>query len=63
MKEFALQSEYPNRILYNDYTVEQGITYRYSLQQYNNHNIYSERRISNSVTADFEDLFLYDGER
>ena len=63
MKEFALQSEYPSRILYNDYTVEQGITYRYSLQQYNNHNIYSERRISNSVTADFEDLFLYDGER
>lgn len=63
MKEFALQSEYPNRILYNDYTVEQGITYRYSLQQYNNHNIYSERRISNRVTADFEDLFLYDGER
>lgn len=63
MKEFALQSEYPNRILYNDYTVEQGITYHYSLQQYNNHNIYSERRISNSVTADFEDLFLYDGER
>lgn len=63
MKEFALQSEYPNRVLYKDYTVEQGITYRYSLQQYNNHNIYSERRISNRVTADFEDLFLYDGER
>lgn len=63
MKEFALQSEYPNRVLYKDYTVEQGITYRYALQQYNNHNIYSERRISEEVVADFEDLFLFDGTR
>ena len=63
MKEFTLQSEYPTRLLFTDYTVEQGITYRYSLQQYNEHGVYSERKISNEVIADFEDLFLYDGER
>lgn len=63
MKKFTLQSEYPSRLLFTDYTVEQGITYRYSLQQYNAHGVYSERKISEEVIADFEDLFLYDGER
>jgi hypothetical protein len=33
------------------------------LQQYNEHKVFSERRLSNSVVADFEDLFLYDGTR
>jgi hypothetical protein len=32
MKEFTLQSEYPTRLLFVDYTVEQGITYKYALQ-------------------------------
>lgn len=63
MKKFALQSEYPNRVLFKDYTVEQGITYQYALQQYNSNEVYSERKLSNSVVADFEDLFLYDGQR
>lgn len=63
MKELTLQSEYPTRLLFVDYTVEQGITYQYSLQQYNEHGIYSERKVSNTVIADFEDLFLYDGKR
>lgn len=63
MKKFALQSEYPTRELYKDYTVEQGVTYQYALQQYNTNEVYSERKVSKSITADFEDLFLYDGER
>ena len=63
MKEFTLQSEYASRLLFTDYTVEQGIIYKYSLQQYNEHGVYSERKISEEVIADFEDLFLYDGER
>lgn len=46
-----------------DYTVEQGKTYIYSLQQYNNYNIYSSRLLSNKVYVDFEDMFLLDGER
>lgn len=48
---------------YKDFTVEQGITYQYSIQQYNDLGIYSDRIISNSVLMDFEDMFLYDGQK
>ena len=48
---------------YKDFTVEQGITYIYSIQQYNDLGIYSDRIISNSVLMDFEDMFLYDGQK
>lgn len=60
---FSLQSEIPDRLLFTDYTVAQGVKYTYSLQQYNNNNIYSDRMYSNDIVADFEDLFLYDGKR
>lgn len=63
IKEFTLQSEFPTRELVTDYTVEQGITYQYSIQQFNKYGVYSERLLSNEVIADFEDLFLYDGKR
>ena len=63
LKEFSLKSEHPTCLLYTDYTVEQGITYKYSLQQYNTYGIYSERKVSDEIVADFEDLFLYDGKR
>lgn len=48
---------------FKDFTIEQGKSYKYSLQQYNSANLYSDRLISNEVTADFEDIFLYDGEK
>lgn len=48
---------------YRDFTVEQGITYKYSIQQYNDLGIYSDRIISNTVLMDFEDMFLYDGQK
>ena len=60
---FSLQSEIPDRLLFTDYTVAQGVKYTYSLQQYNNNNIYSNRIYSNNIVVDFEDLFLYDGKR
>ena len=60
---FSLQSELPDRVLFTDYTTEQGVTYTYSLQQYNENGIYSDRSYSNSVLADFEDLFLFDGSK
>lgn len=56
-----------------DCIVEQGASYKYSLQQYNENGIYSERIISKiyegskavekEVRADFEDMFLFDGEK
>ena len=60
---FSLQSEIPDRLLFTDYTVAQGVKYTYSIQQYNTHGVYSDRMLSNEIVADFEDLFLYDGHR
>lgn len=64
IREFRLSSAPPSDFRFEDHTIEQGILYKYSLQQYNNLNgIYSNRIISDIIEADFEDAFLYDGER
>lgn len=60
---FTLQGELPSRILWRDFTVEQGKTYIYSIQQYNDFGLYSSRILSEEITVDFEDAFLFDGER
>lgn len=62
-KRFDIQSLIPEKWGAVDCTVEQGVTYMYSLQQYNEHGVYSDRIISNEVFSDFEDSFLYDGEK
>ena len=62
-KRFDLQSMLPEKWSLMDCTIEQGVTYKYSLQQYNENGIYSDRIVSNGVFADFEDAFLYDGEK
>lgn len=48
-----------------DYTVEQGKTYIYCIQQYNNSEppLVSNRSISAPVTVDFEDFYLIDADR
>ena len=58
-----LQSVLPSDINFKDFTIEQGKTYIYGLQQYNDNGLYSERIVSNSVYADFEHAFLFDGTR
>ena len=63
IRRFDLISVVPSTWSYKDCTVEQGITYKYSLQQYNSKGIYSDRIISNEIEVDFEDMFLYDGAR
>lgn len=63
IRRFDLISVVPSTWFYRDCTVEQGISYKYSLQQYNSKGIYSDRIISNEIEADFEDMFLYDGMR
>lgn len=64
IRSFTMSSTSPDRFYFKDCTIEQGVVYRYSIQQYNENNgIYSNRIISNLVEADFEDAFLYDGER
>lgn len=57
--------------LFIDFTVEQGVTYAYALQQYGDSQISDRIQfISNQnnvwedyILADFEDMFLYDGIR
>lgn len=61
--KFSLNNEIPQKFLYRDFTIEQGKTYKYSIQQYNDVGLYSNRIISDSITADFEDMFLFDGEK
>lgn len=59
-------------LLWEDFTVQQGVQYRYSLQAYNSYGLYSNRilnvnniteRLPMNISVDFEDSFLYDGER
>lgn len=63
LSTFKLVSERPTRHLINDFTAEQGRKYKYSIQQYNDNGLYSSRIFSNVVFSDFEDIFLYDGNK
>lgn len=63
ISRFKLAGQFPSRWLWRDYTGQQGKTYQYSLQQYNDKDLYSNRLLSNIVYCDFEDAFLFDGER
>lgn len=61
---FALFGEKPSSHNWKDFTVQHGFTYIYSLQQYNKEwQIYSNRMLSNSIVANFEHSFLFDGKR
>lgn len=60
---FKARNLYPSNWSTKDFTVEQGRNYIYSIQQYNDFGLYSERILSNEVFADFDDMFLYDGEK
>lgn len=63
LQEYSFKSQSINSFYFNDYMIEQGKNYIYSFQQYNSSGIYSKRAISNLVYADFEDLFLLDGNK
>lgn len=60
---FKLTGEFPSNFVFHDFTVEQGETYRYSLQQYNDYGIYSRRILAEDIYVAFEDAFLFDGKR
>ena len=53
----------PSSWTFQDFLIEQGMSYIYALQQYNDHNVYSVKMLAPEVEADFEDSFLYDGTR
>ena len=61
--DFCLYGQQPSKYVYKDYSVMHGVQYKYAIQQYNDYDLYSARIISDAVRAEFEDMFLYDGER
>lgn len=63
VSRFKLAGQIPSRHLWKDFTVEQGKHYQYSLQQYNDDGLYSNRMLSEIIYSDFEDAFLFDGKR
>ena len=63
LKKFSLKYESPTKTVFRDFAIEQGKTYTYSIQQYNEKDVYSDKKKSNKVYADFDDMFLFDGER
>jgi hypothetical protein len=52
-------------LLCKDHTVSQGFSYKYAIQAYNSLGTYSNRMLNREgdVVCDFEDAFLWDGER
>ena len=59
--KFTLYGQQPSRWIWKDFTVKQGVSYRYALQQYNDSGLTSNRLESDQVYADFEHAFIYDG--
>ena len=58
---FLLSGQEPEGYIFQDFTIEQGETYQYAVQQYNLSGIYSNRIYSEIIDASFEDAFLFDG--
>lgn len=49
--------------IWKDFTVEHGKSYKYAICLVNSQGGYSSRLESNEVPIDFEDIFLFDGEK
>lgn len=62
---FDMINEKPDMTLWQDFTVQQGVSYKYALQAYNDNGLYSNRLLNKegAIFADFEDAFLFDGEK
>lgn len=54
-----------DKVICKDYTVQQGLSYIYAIRAYNSVGLFSNRlkNVEGPIIADFEDAFLYDGER
>ena len=63
MAKVTITKHSNGKILFTDFTLEHGVKYRYGIQQYNKHNVYSERKETQEIVCNFEDVFLYDGEK
>lgn len=62
ISKFELHNQKPSSWTWRDFTIKQGIKYKYGLQQYNE-KIISDRLESTEIFADFEHAYLFDGSR
>lgn len=63
IRQFRFEYENPNTWHYRDFTCEQGKYYQYTIQQFNEKYLHSNDMLSNLVYADFEHMYLTDGEK
>lgn len=64
IKEFNITGINNNSInILQDFTVEQGIYYKYAIQKINTYGKSQKLITQNATFCDFEDMFLYDGEK
>ena len=63
MHRFRLSDTKPSTISFKDFSIKQGVKYKYGVSQFNIWNITSSRMVSEEASVDFEDMFLFDGER
>ena len=63
--EFSVADQYISKpLVWEDYFLTHGVKYKYAIQRYNPQGVRLERGcISVPVLADFDDMFLFDGER
>lgn len=63
--DLANWSSSTDKIICKDHTIQQGVQYLYAIRAYNSKGLFSNRlkNIEGPIVADFEDAFLYDGER
>ena len=59
---FTLNGE-EEREIWKDFTIEHGVQYKYSVFMIDSNGNYSTKAISNIILSDFEDMFLFDGDR
>ena len=53
----------PEKEIWKDFTIEHGVVYKYAVFMVDQSGNYSTKTISDPLMADFEDMFLFDGER
>ena len=64
IKELNITNIDSNNInIFQDFTVEQGIYYKYSIQKIDSYSKSQKLITPNAIFCDFEDMFLYDGEK
>lgn len=63
IQEFRLSNQKPSTFHFYDFSVKQGVKYIYAIQQFNMSKLHSTKILSPKVSVDFEDMFLFDGER